>query len=48
MAGMWKQHEVFDGTYTLDDLLDWHEMAAVKAENEDRFQEYLKTQKELP
>jgi hypothetical protein len=21
-AGMWKQHELWDGTYTLDDLLD--------------------------
>ena len=31
MAGMWKQHEVFDGTYDFDDLLDAHEMLAVKA-----------------
>jgi len=27
---------VFDGTYTLDDLLDWHEMQSVKNENERR------------
>ncbi|WP_423219680.1 DUF6889 family protein [Clostridium hydrogeniformans] len=33
---MWKQHEVWDGTYTLDDLLDVHEMMAVKSENERR------------
>lgn len=33
MAKDWKQHEVFDGTYDLDDLLDWHEMATVKNEN---------------
>lgn len=33
MAGMWKQHEVFDGTYDFDDLLDAHEMLAVKASN---------------
>lgn len=33
MAGMWKQHEVFDGTYDFDDLLDAHEMLAVKAAN---------------
>lgn len=34
MAGMWQQHEVWDGTYTLDDLLDAHEMLVVKHENE--------------
>lgn len=33
---MWKQHEVWDGTYTLDDLLDVHEILAVQAENEAR------------
>lgn len=33
---MWKQHELWDGTYTLDDLLDAHEVLAVKAENERR------------
>jgi hypothetical protein len=33
---MWKQYEVWDGTYTLDDLLDAHEILAVKRENEDR------------
>ena len=31
MAGMWKQHEVFDGTYDFDDLLDAHEMLAMRA-----------------
>ena len=36
MAGMWKQHEVWDGTYTLDDLMDAHEMILVKSENEKR------------
>lgn len=34
--GMWRQHECWDGTYTLDDLLDAHEMLAVRAENERR------------
>jgi len=38
-AGDWKQHEVWDGTYTFKDLLDWHEMAQVKEENERRFKE---------
>jgi hypothetical protein len=33
---MWKQHEVWDGTYTLDDLLDAHEMLAVAHENQRR------------
>jgi hypothetical protein len=33
MAGFWKQHELFDGTYTVDDLLDIHEMMLVQEEN---------------
>ncbi len=36
MAGMWKQHEVWDGTYTFNDLLDAREMIMVKCENEAR------------
>lgn len=32
-AGMWRQHEVFDGTYDFDDLLDAHEIIFVKEEN---------------
>ena len=39
MAGFWKQHETWDGTYTLDDLLDAHEILAVKHENEQRANE---------
>jgi len=35
-AGMWKQHELWDGTYTLDDLLDIQEVLLVKSENERR------------
>jgi hypothetical protein len=42
MAGMWKQHEAWDGTYTLDDLLDAHEMLAIKNENEKRAMEAAK------
>ena len=38
--GMWRQHEAWDGTYTLSDLLDAHEMMIVKAENERRYDEY--------
>jgi hypothetical protein len=33
---MWKQHEIWDGTYTLDDLLDAAELIQVRRENEDR------------
>jgi hypothetical protein len=33
MAKDWQQHQVFDGTYDLDDLLDWHEITIVKNEN---------------
>ena len=35
-AGMWRQHELWDGTCTLDDLLDAVEMIRVKRENERR------------
>lgn len=46
MAGVWQQHQVFDGTYTIDDLLDAHEMLIVKAENQRRFQEWQKANNE--
>lgn len=36
---MWRQHEVFDGTYDFDDLLDAHELMEVKAANESRARE---------
>jgi hypothetical protein len=45
MSGEWRQHEVFDGTYIVDDLIDWHEMKIVKNENERRFREWEKIQK---
>ena len=35
-AGFWKQHELWDGTYTLDDLLDITELIRVRRENEAR------------
>ena len=34
--GMWRQHELWDGTYTLDDLLDIVELIRVQRENENR------------
>lgn len=41
-AGMWKQHELWDGTYTYDDLLDILELMNVKSENERRSIESIK------
>ena len=35
-AGLWRQHELWDGTYTLDDLLDAAELIRVRRENENR------------
>ncbi|WP_169749400.1 DUF6889 family protein [Megasphaera cerevisiae] len=43
---MWKQHEVWDGTYTLRDLLDAHEMIMVAKENKRRAAEYQKLMEE--
>ena len=41
-AGHWQQHELWDGTYTLDDLLDIVELIRVKRENEYRAGEVVK------
>ena len=38
-AGMWKQHQLWDGTYTLDDLLDIVELIRVRRMNEMRARE---------
>jgi hypothetical protein len=38
---------VWDGTYTFKDLLDWHEIADVKAENERRHREWQEANKSL-
>ena len=40
-AGMWRQHELWDGTYTLDDLLDAVEVIRVRRENEYRASEAM-------
>ena len=37
--GYWKQHELWDGTYTLDDLLDIAELVEVRNINEARAME---------
>ena len=36
MAGYWKQHEMWDGTYTIDDLLDIVEVISVRRAREVR------------
>jgi len=38
-AGLWRQHELWDGTYTLDDLLDIVELIQVTRENQRRAEE---------
>ena len=35
-AGYWRQHEMWDGTYTLDDLMDILELMQVSNENQRR------------
>ncbi len=47
IAGMWRQHEAWDGTYSLSDLLDAHEMLAVKHENERRAQAQAELEREM-
>ena len=42
-AGFWKQHELWDGTYTLDDLLDIVELIRVRNENQIRAAEASRT-----
>ena len=41
--GYWKQHELWDGTYTLDDLLDAAELIQVRRENEIRAAEAVRS-----
>lgn len=41
ISGMWKQHELWDGTYTFDDWADAVEMIQVKSENEARANDYI-------
>ena len=41
ISGMWRQHELWDGTYTFDDWADAVEMIQVKSENEARVNDYI-------
>ena len=36
MAGIWQQHQLWDGTYDFEDLLDAHEFLYVREENKRR------------
>jgi hypothetical protein len=45
-AGRWQQRELKDGTYTMDDLLDFHEYYSIDRENEQRFNEWQADQRE--
>lgn len=38
-AGRWQQYQLWDGTYTLDDLLDAIESISVQQENQRRANE---------
>ena len=44
---MWRQHETEDGTYSLGDLLDAHEMMKVRAENERRARAQAEIEREM-
>jgi len=39
-AGLWRQHETFDGTYDLGDLFDVIEFLETKEENEEIVREW--------
>lgn len=40
LEGHWKQKELWDGTYILEDLFDIHEAMLVMGENKNRVMEY--------
>jgi len=46
MAGMWRQHELFDGTYSFNDLLQVHEFLDTREENERLYWEWRKNHPE--
>lgn len=48
IAGRWQQHELWDGTYTLDDLLDCLEIINVENENVRRAQEEAERRDKKP
>ena len=45
LAGLWSHKEIFDGTYSFEDLLDAHELLNVRDENKRRLDDYKAQQK---
>ncbi|GLG01834.1 hypothetical protein Alches_18750 [Alicyclobacillus hesperidum subsp. aegles] len=48
VAGFWSHRDLVEDVFTLDDLLDAHEILQVRAENEWRQAEYLRERSEMP
>ncbi|HEX4209510.1 MAG TPA: hypothetical protein VHY56_03890 [Candidatus Binataceae bacterium] len=48
LAGIWTHREIFDGTYSFEDLLDAHELLDFREENQRRAAEWDRIQKKLP
>jgi hypothetical protein len=47
MAGLWRQHELWDGTYTYVDFLDIQEMLLVQNENRRRDFDHAEQKRKL-
>jgi hypothetical protein len=45
LAGLWRHAELFDGTYTLEDLFDAHELLDVREENDRRMKAHYESKK---
>jgi hypothetical protein len=43
-AGLWRQHELSDGTYSIVDLVDVLEFLEVKEENSKRYSSWQRSQ----
>jgi hypothetical protein len=43
-ANLWRQHELYDGTYDMGDLADVLEYLDVKEENERRYARWMRDQ----
>lgn len=46
MADKWQQHQLWDNTYTIDDLADIHEILLIEAINKKRADDYARNQQE--
>lgn len=47
MEGLWKQHELWDGTYTITDLLDIHEAMTIFSVNKEIVTEHERHKAEM-